>query len=272
MLKFQISDPATTLAYDRAGHSGPRVLLVQGTGCVGEGWRPQIDDLGRDHQVVWFDNRGIGESTPNSGPITAQELGRDCLRLLDHLGWQRAHLVGHSLGGILVQEAARAAPARVQSLSLLSTLRRGRDAAVPTLRSLRISLSLFFGSERSRRLRLAAMPFPPSYLATLSDDDKLRLVKMIFAREFLERAPIMRQQLAALLGHRGADLTPLRSIPTLIVTGKQDIVVKTRFSDELLAHLPQARLERFADAGHGVPIQHAAAVNKLLREHFARAS
>jgi pimeloyl-ACP methyl ester carboxylesterase len=94
---------------------------------------------------------------------------------------------------------------------------------------------------------------------------------MIFAPEFLARAPIMRQQVAALFRHEGGDMTPLRSIPTLIVTGTQDVVIRTRFSDDLLSHLPQARIERFTDAGHGVPVQHAAAVNKLLREHIARA-
>jgi pimeloyl-ACP methyl ester carboxylesterase len=67
-------------------------------------------------------------------------------------------------------------------------------------------------------------------------------------------------------------MTGLRSTPTLILTGAQDIIVHTRHSDDLLAHLPQAHLHRFADAGHGVPLQHAAAVNLLLRDHIRGAS
>ncbi|MCA9625715.1 MAG: alpha/beta fold hydrolase, partial [Myxococcales bacterium] len=87
-----------TLAYDTAGERWPAILLVQGAAFVGEGWRPQIDDLARDHRVAWLDNRGIGGSAPFAGPVSVEAMADDCLALLDHLGWTTAHLVGHSLG------------------------------------------------------------------------------------------------------------------------------------------------------------------------------
>lgn len=269
MQTFHSADRSVTLAYDQAGHSGPRVLMVQGAACIGEGWRPQIDSLARDHQVAWLDNRGIGASFPCHGAISVEEMARDCHRLIDHLGWPDVHLVGHSMGGLIVQQVARDIPSRVRSLSLLSTLRRGRDATMMTLPNLSVSLRSQFGSARSRWLKLAAMPFPKPYLATLSEAEQLRLIQLIFCRNFLDAPPIMRKQVAALFRHRGGDMTSLRSIPTLIVTGALDIVVRTQLSDDLKTHLPHARLERFADAGHGVPLQHAAAVNDLLRAHFA---
>lgn len=268
---FNLLEGSGTLFYDRAGSRGPRVLLVQGVGCVGEGWRPQIDDLARDHQVAWLDNRGIGGSVPFGGAVTVEEMARDCQRLLDHLGWQTAHLVGHSMGGLIVAQAGREFPQRVASLSLLSTLRRGRDAALPTLASLRITLRLLRGAEGARWLTVAELPFPRPFLATLSEEERLRLVQLIFCRDFLSRPRIVRQQIAALWRHRGGDMAPLRNIPTLILTGALDIVVKSSFSDDLYAHLPHARLERFADAGHGLPLQHPARVNDLLRKHFTKA-
>lgn len=260
-----------SLSYGQAGDHGPPVLLVQGVGCVGEGWRPQIDDLARDHRVAWLDNRGIGGSLPCAGPVTIEAMGQDLRRLLDHLGWQRAHAVGHSMGGLIVQELARRAPERVASLSLMSTLRRGRDATVPSLGNLRISLRARFGAERSRWLAAAELAFPRPHLATLSEEERLRLVRLIFCSDFLSTPPIVRRQLGALFRHRGGDMAPLQKIPTLIVTGALDVVVKTALSDDLRAHLPHARIERFADAGHGVPLQHPAAVNRLLRAHFAAA-
>jgi pimeloyl-ACP methyl ester carboxylesterase len=269
MQTFRSPDRSVTLAYDQAGHFGPRVLLVQGVACVGEGWRPQIAELARDHQLAWFDNRGIGASHPYEGAISVEEMARDCHRLLDHLGWPSAHFVGHSLGGIIVQQVARDIPSRVASLSLLSTLRRGREATMMTLANIGVSLRSQFGSARTRWLTLAEMPFPRTYLAKLSDAEKLGLTQMMFCRNFLSAPAIVRKQVAALWRHRGGDMTSLRAIPTLIVTGALDIVVRTRLSDDLKAHLPKARLERFDDAGHGVPISHAAAVNALLRTHFA---
>lgn len=260
-----------TLAYEQAGQSGPTVLLVQGTGCLGQGWRPQIDDLSRDHRVIWFDNRGIGGSQPLSGPVSVEHMAEDCWQLLDHLGVERAHLVGHSLGGMIVQAAAQRQPGRVASLSLLSTAYRGRDVAVPSLANLRVSLRMLFGAERARWLAAAGLCFPPAYLATISDEEKLRYVHLIFSPDFLQQPPIVRQQIAALWHHRGGDLRPLRSLPTLILTGQLDIVVPTRLSEALHQQLPSSRIERFADAGHGLPLQLAGPVNQLLRQHIAAA-
>lgn len=261
-----------TLSYGCAGTHGPRVLMVQGVGCVGEGWRPQIEDLARDHQVAWLDNRGIGGSLPLSGAVTIEAMARDCQHLIRHLGWDRVHLVGHSMGGVIVQQVARDMPAHTASLTLMSTVRRGRDASIPSLASIVVSLRTRFGSDRARWLKAAALPFPPAYRATLPDDEQLRLMQMIFCRDFLSTPAIVRKQVAALWAHRGGDMAGLMSTPTLIVTGAQDIVVHTRHSDDLKAQLPQARLQRLADAGHGVPLQHAAAVNQLLRDHFRGAS
>lgn len=264
--------PEVTLAYEEAGQTGPTVLLVQGTGCLGQGWRPQIDDLCRDHRVIWFDNRGIGGSQPLAGPVSVEHMADDCWRLLDHLRVERAHIVGHSLGGMIVQEAARRQPKRVASLSLLSTAYRGRDVAVPGLANLRASLGMLFGSERSRWLAAAALCFPPAFRATLSDEEKLRHVHLIFTPDFLGQPPIVRQQIAALWHHRGGDMTKLRDLHTLIVSGRQDIVVPTRLSRQLHQLLPQARFEIFDGAGHGVPLQLPGPINQLLRQHFAAAT
>lgn len=263
---------ATKIAYDRAGASGPCVLLLQGVGCVGEGWRPQIDDLAKDHQVAWLDNRGIGGSVPLGGPVSIEEMAHDAQALMAHLGWRRVHLVGHSMGGLIVQQVARDTPQTVASLSLLSTLRRGRDAAVPTLANLKVSLRALFGTERQRWLTLARLGYTEEYLAAIPEEEALRLVQLTFCRDFLKTPPVLRQQVAALFRHRGGDMAPLQKIPTLIVTGTRDIVVRTELSEELRSHLPHARLERFTDAGHAVPLQHAAAVNSLLRAHIAAAA
>jgi pimeloyl-ACP methyl ester carboxylesterase len=269
MPSFEHAD--ATLAFGLAGQTGPQVLLVQGAGCVGRGWQPQIDDLARDHRVLWLDNRGIGDSQPLRGPVTVADMARDCLCLLDHLRIEGVHAAGHSLGGLIVQELARQAPRRVRSLALLSTMRRGRDVAVPSLANLRVSLGMLFGSERRRWLTAARMCFPAAYLATISDEEALRQMQLIFCPDFLRQPPIVRKQIGALWGHRGGDMRGLHAIPTLILTGGQDIVVHTRLSDDLKAHLPQAQIERFADAGHGLPLQHARIVSQRLREHIARA-
>ena len=102
--------PDATVFFDQAGRAGPRVMLVQGAGVIGEGWRGIVNVLAADHQLAWHDNRGVGRSLPLRGPVTVEAMAQDTLAVLDQLGWEDAHLVGHSLGGIVVQALARRAP------------------------------------------------------------------------------------------------------------------------------------------------------------------
>ena len=72
-----------------------------------------------------FDNRGIAESQPVGGPLTIELMAEDALTLMDHIGWDSAHIIGHSLGGLISLRLALTARARVRSLSLICAFARG---------------------------------------------------------------------------------------------------------------------------------------------------
>ena len=120
--------------------SGPPVVLIQGVGVAGSGWTPQVQGLRSRFRCLTFDNRGMGASQPAGAAITVQQMAEDALWLMTQLGWDSAHLVGHSLGGPVALEMALARPERVRSLSLLCTLARGRDATRLTWRMLRLGV------------------------------------------------------------------------------------------------------------------------------------
>ena len=269
MPRLDLAD--ATLAYETAGDRGPRVLLVQGTGTLGAGWRAQVADLAADHRLAWFDNRGVGGSAPLRGEVSVERLAEDSLALLGHLGWERAHLVGHSLGGLIVQEAARRAPGRAQSLALLSTLRRGRDAFALSARALWVSLRMRIGPDAARWRAFTELGLSDRARAELGPDAAVALLRPAFCADFLASPPVVRAQLAALWRHRGGDMAALARLPCLIVTGAEDRIVPTRLSDDLAVHLPGARLARLPEAGHAVILERADAVNLLLREHLAAA-
>ena len=108
---------------------GPRLLFIQGVGVIGEGWRPQVLELNGYFQTLVFDNRGIGRSQPCRGPISIEAMADDARALLDEVGWESAHVIGHSMGGVIAQQLALDCPKRISSLSLLCTFLRGKDAA-----------------------------------------------------------------------------------------------------------------------------------------------
>jgi len=80
------------LSYELSG-DGPPVLLIQGVGVVGECWRPQVNAL-ENFQTLIFDNRGIGNSQPCTGPISLETMASDARALMDAAGWESAHVVG----------------------------------------------------------------------------------------------------------------------------------------------------------------------------------
>src|SRR5262245_62084593 len=127
------------LYYELCGH-GPPVLLIQGVGVIGEGWRPQVRALEKDFQTLIFDNRGIGKSVPCRGAISIEAMAEDASALLDAVPWESAHVIGHSMGGVIAQQLALTSPQRIRSLSFLCTFARGVDAAKLTPRVLWMSL------------------------------------------------------------------------------------------------------------------------------------
>src|SRR6476660_9536674 len=100
------------LAYDTRGE-GPAVLLLQGVGVHGDGWTPQTDALASRFRCITFDNRGMGRSQPAGGAITVEQMADDALAILDAEKVEAAHVVGHSLGGLVALRLALEARSRV---------------------------------------------------------------------------------------------------------------------------------------------------------------
>lgn len=109
--------------YDDTGGGGPAVVLSHGFFMDGEMFALQVPALAPGYRCVTWDQRGFG-GTDVDGPFTLWDAARDCLGLLDHLGIDRAVLVGHSQGGYLSLRAALLAPERVRALVLVDSQAR----------------------------------------------------------------------------------------------------------------------------------------------------
>ena len=83
--------------------------------------------LAERFRAIAFDNRGAGRSSAPPGPYTTRQMRDDAAALLDHLGLDRAHVIGQSMGGMIAQELALAHPARVDRMILYGTFARPSD-------------------------------------------------------------------------------------------------------------------------------------------------
>jgi pimeloyl-ACP methyl ester carboxylesterase len=256
------------LYYELSGDGLP-VLLIQGIGVTGEGWRPQVSGLPAEFQMLTFDNRGIGRSQPCRGPLSIETMAVDALTLMDAIGWKSAHLVGHSMGGVIAQQIALDCPERVRSLSLLCTFGRGKDAARPTPWVIWMSLRTRLGSRPMRRRAFLEMLFPQSYLKTVDQTELARKVGLIVGRDLSDNPSIMFKQVQALGRHNAlSQLGKLGSIPTLVISGRHDPIAKPAYGRVLAAAIPGAVYEEWPDASHGLIIQQAEALNRRLKEFW----
>ena len=109
-----------SLAVDMDG-AGPLLLFLHGIGGNRTNWRANLPALAPHFACVAWDARGYGGSDDYEGPLAFDNFIADVLRVLDHFGVHRAHLLGLSMGGRIAMRTALLHPDRIATLSLVDT-------------------------------------------------------------------------------------------------------------------------------------------------------
>lgn len=252
------------LHYAREGKGTP-VLFIQGVGVAGEGWRPQVDALKAAYDTLVFDNRGHNKSVPCTGPISIEAMAEDALALMDAAGWQSAHVVGHSMGGLIAQQLALSHPARVRSLALLCTLHRGPAGARVSPKIAWLGLRSRVGTRRMRRHAFLELVYPKSYRAKVDPDQAAAHLGALAGRDLADSPPILMKQLGAMRNHDiYGQLGKLAGIPTLVAAAEEDPIALPAFGELLAKAIPGARYVFWDDASHAITINDAGRVNQAL--------
>ncbi len=115
--------------FERAG-DGSRLLFISGSGGDLRNKPNQMDGpLVRNFDVLSYDQRGLGRTSKPDVPYTMAGYADDAARLLDHLGWKSAKVIGVSFGGMVAQELVLRHPAKVERLVLACTSPGGAGGA-----------------------------------------------------------------------------------------------------------------------------------------------
>lgn len=257
-----------SLAYEVCGE-GPPILMIQGVGVHGSGWRLQVDELSGRYSCLSFDNRGLGKSQPLGTALSVEQMAEDALALMDAAGWDSAHIVGHSLGGLIAQHLALSARGRVRSLALLCTFSRGRDALRFSPWITWVALRTQLGTRRRRRHAFLQLVMPKQALAASDKDALAHRLAPIFGHDLADQPAVVLRQMAAM---RAYDATPrlreLAGLPTLVVSAAHDRLAPPEFGRAIAAAVPGSIYVEIPEASHGVVVQHAARINLLLEKHF----
>lgn len=237
-----------TIDYMVEGQGEPLIMII-GLGSDQSNWRLQTALFKKYYRTITFDNRGVGKSEKPNGPYTIKMLSDDTIGLMDHLGIEKAHILGVSMGGMIAQELAINHPERVEKLVLGCTFAR-RDETSGFSPEINKALETYEGSLRDMvNLRRLASVFidlsfnKGSYRVTL-----LPLMKTVVRLSTING---FAEQLGAILTHDAADRLGKIKAPTLVMAGTDDRVVKP-VSSEVIANLvPKAKLVKIKGGSHG---------------------
>jgi pimeloyl-ACP methyl ester carboxylesterase len=287
------------LFYEDLGDPGdPPVLLIMGVGAQlpmwPDGFCAQL--LKRGYRVIRFDHRDTGLSTKLRGqrakgsvyprvlryavgrtsavPYTLVDLADDVKGLLDHLGIDRAHVVGASMGGMIAQVLAGSYPDRVASLGIVMSSSGKPLSALPRWRVIKLA----FGApakdapaeERlASEVRNISIINGPNFLPPVAD--LRRRVEELRARSDYPEG--MLRQFDAILG-TGSLLKYARKItaPTVVVHGSHDPMVRPRNGRNLARVIDGARYVLVDGMGHDLPEPVWRPVVEALTENFATAA
>jgi pimeloyl-ACP methyl ester carboxylesterase len=242
------------IAYEEVSPPDPRgtVLLLTGLAAKRQGWWNQMAAFGASYRTIAMDHRDAGDSDPCPAPYTTADQAGDAAAVLRALGVERAAVVGISMGGFIALELTLRHPELVERLVLTSTSAGGRTHVRPGL-----GLTLHYlwrGNRRGEPGELARRTYTrimaPGYLK--SHPDVMTQIAEI-ARHKPQSAAEYARQFRACQRHDVVDRLGQIAVPTLVIHGTADPLVRVANGRHLAAHIPGARLILYPNTGH-IPI------------------
>ncbi|MBW8827110.1 MAG: alpha/beta fold hydrolase [Acidobacteria bacterium] len=244
------------LARIEAGEGGRPLLLVHGFTGAKEDFADHLPRLAADGwHVVAPDLRGHGASPAPASGYGFDTMALDVVGVADELGWERFSLLGHSMGGMVVQEAAIESQHRLDALVLMNTT-HGAVAIDPALATLAVEVVRGAGMAGllAAQKALGGGPFTSEAAARLRarrpDWDAYADSRL------LASSPLMYVEAVGLMLAAPSRLDRLRQlrVPTLVMVGDQDRTFMTG-CEELAAAIPGASLVVVPGAGHSPHVE-----------------
>ena len=246
------------LYYETKG-AGEPLLLVMGRASDHYGWGPVPDDFAARWQVIVYDHRGTGQSDkPESPAYTLPGFAQDAVGLLDHLGIERAHVYGISMGGMVAQWLAIEHAARVGALVLGCT---SPGTAHGVRRSARVEADIASGN----MLRVLTKFYNPLYMLTHLND-------LAAMRPAAEPMPAYAEAMhgRASAAHDAWNQLPAITAPTLVIHGGRDEVAPTANAHLLAERIPGAEVHLVPRGRHMFYLEFRDEVDRVIADFLLR--
>jgi 3-oxoadipate enol-lactonase len=248
--------------YERQGE-GPPLLFISGTGGDLRA-KPNVFDgpFAKAFDLVSYDQRGLGQTSKPDAPYAMADYADDAARLMDHIGWPSAHVLGASFGGMVAQELVLRHPARVKRLVLACTSPGGAGGASFPFHE----IDHMPREARSRHLIPISDTRRDAAWAQANAELHAQLVAMGAADPFADEpghAMGARRQLEARAKHDTWDRLPQIACPVMIAAGAYDGVALPQTQHNMASRIRGAQLQ-FFEGGHLFMLQDRAALPAMI--------
>ncbi len=260
---------ALDIYFEQHGESGDPLFLMHGyTGDITD-WRHQIPEFSQTNRVLVIEHRGHGrsEAPEDRSVYTIEQMSLDAEALADELGYQRYHLVGHSMGGAIAQEMALRSAGRLLSLTLHDTghvFELSKIELLAQFTALRHKIAEEQGMAAVAGMKLP-VPRPPHMPEERQEEERERLSRMSPHAFVGASLGLNAWQGTA---ERLASIVP----PTMVIYGDLDFYMLVESAKHMAATIPNAVLEVVPQAGHSPQFERPDLFNAALRRHLERST
>lgn len=257
----EVMIPGTpSLSVDRMGE-GELVVFMHGIGGNKRNWHDNLPYFAEHFHAVAWDARGYGASEDYEGPLTFSSFADDLVRVIDHFGVRRAHIVGLSMGGRIAMDFAERYPERLGALVLCATHR---------------GFSHFSDEKKEEFIRLRKEPLvnggettdiavPVARTLIGPNASEEAFAKLVDSMQRLHKESYIKSLEATVMSDSHSRLHEIK-VPTLVVVGTQDRLTTPEIAEEIRAEIPQSRLITIEGAGHLVNIEEPGKFNTEVRK------
>lgn len=253
------------ITYKQIGQGTP-LLLISGSGNVMDEWPEHfLQELSKDHKVIIFDNRGVGNTTSGIKPYSIKQFAIDTVGLVDALNLQKTDVLGFSMGSFVAQQFTLTYPEKVNRLILYGASCGGREG-IPQSPQVVKALTDFVNNQTEDENAFLEVTFPinwikenPNFLNSIPKSPEIILSTTVKKQFEINESWFARNWTGVC--HQLETI----SNPVLIITGTEDQAVPAVNSLILADKIPGAWLVQIKDAGHGLMYQYPDIFTKVVK-------
>jgi len=270
----EVSDGGRIEVLERPG-TGPTVVFLHGMTLTAETWVKQFDGLDPDFRLLAWNQRGSGASTVGTDGVGIDRLAEDLVEVLEALDVHRGLVVGHSLGGMVVIEAAITRGDRLAARAdgLMTVATTGGTEPAEGAGAFKTA---FFGTIRSAEEKWHVFSRLPGALAlstrtSFGPERPGRAERDLVRHMLVEESPKIQTDLVDLLStYDSRGRLDAVGLPVTVVAGARDNYLPVGHAERFAGSLPQATFEPIPRAGHLLMLERPALFDAIVTRAATR--